>query len=130
MPRPSTVAAYLVLRQDLEEAQRKMDHVTKLLITEMEEEHAKTFQIEDNEALHRFTYVRRETPVIDEKGLRRALTARVYDRYTTKKLDRKRLEEAMGTGAVDRMLVAKYVQMKDGDPYIKHTATNKEEAAS
>ena len=59
------------------------------MLAEMEEEHAKTFQIEDNEGLHRFTYVRRETPVIDEKGLRRALTARVYDKYTVKKLDRK-----------------------------------------
>jgi hypothetical protein len=130
MPSSSTVAAYLVLRQDLEEAQRKMAIITAKLVDEMEEEHAKTFQIEDNDALHRFTFVRRETPVIDEKGLRRALTARVFDRYTTKKLDRKRLEEAMGTGAVDKMLVAKYVQMKEGDPYIKYTATNKEEAAS
>jgi hypothetical protein len=130
MPSSSTIAAYMVLRQDLEEAQRKMAVITEKLVTEMEEEHAKSFLIHDNEGDHRFTYVRREVPVIDEKGLRRALTARVFDRYTTRKLDRKRLEEAMGTGAVDRMVVAKYVQMKDGDPYIKYTVSNKEEAAS
>jgi hypothetical protein len=123
MPRPSTVAAYLVLREDLEEAQRKMAVVTKQLLTEMEEEHAKTFQIEDNNGMHRFTYVRRETPVIDEKGLRRALSARVYDRYTTKKLDRKALEAAMDSGVVDTKLVLKFVQMKEGEPYIKYTET-------
>jgi hypothetical protein len=123
MPRPETVAAYLAVKRELDQAQRAMRTITKTMLEEMEEEHAKTFQIEDNDGMHRFTYVRRETPVIDEKGLRRALSARVYDRFTTKKLDRKALEAAMDSGVVDTKLVLKFVQMKEGEPYIKYTET-------
>ena len=34
----------------------------------------------------------------------------------------------MDNGAVDPKLVLKYVQMKDGDPYIKYTETKEEES--
>lgn len=68
-----------------------------------------------------FTYVKRSSPVLDEKGLRKALTAKVFDKYTVKKLDRAALEAAMDRGEINAMVVLPFVQMKDGNPYIKYT---------
>lgn len=67
------------------------------------------------------TYVTRETVHVDEKGLRRALRAKVYDRYTKKVLDKAAMEKAMEAGDVDPMLVAKYCQPVVSKPYLKYT---------
>lgn len=85
----------------------------------MEQRQQKTYSWSDGERVKKITFVQRETPEIDEKGLRRALTAKVYDKYTVKKLDRKSLENAMDTGAVDPMTVSRFVTMKSSKPYLK-----------
>lgn len=73
------------------------------------------------------TYVQREVSVINEAALRRELTAKVYDKYTVKKLDRKKLEQAMDDGAVDPMKVLNHVHMEKSAPYIKYTEGKAEE---
>lgn len=72
------------------------------------------------------TYTQRTTNQINEQGLRKALGARVYDKFTTKKLDRKALETAMTDGVVDPMIVAKFVDQVPGKIYLTYRA--KEEA--
>jgi len=120
MPSRHTILHYVEAKEAADLAQLRLKEVSEQLIKEMEAEQVKT--VTDND-FGKFTYVRRSVPVIDEKGLRRALTARVYDKFTVKKLDRKALEDAMGMGKIDPKVVVQYVQMKDGDPYIKYTET-------
>lgn len=67
------------------------------------------------------TYTVRTTNVVDEKGLRKALSARIFDRYTVRKLDRKALEAAMSDGVVDPRVVAKYVEQVPGKSYLTYT---------
>lgn len=73
------------------------------------------------------TYVQSRTPVIDEKGLRKALGAKTFDKFTTKKLDRKAMEQAMDTGEVDPVVVSKYVTERLSKPFIKFTVTDQEQ---
>lgn len=71
------------------------------------------------------TYTQRTTNQINEQGLRKALTAKVFDRYTSRKLDRKALEKAMTDGDVDPMIVAKFVEQVPGKTHL--TYRSKEE---
>lgn len=83
----------------------------------------KTYSMTDlNEGMvYGVTFVQAERYEINEKGLRRALTAKVYDKYTEKKLNRKALEEAMSRGEVDPMKVSKYVEVTKGQPYLRYS---------
>jgi prolyl-tRNA editing enzyme YbaK/EbsC (Cys-tRNA(Pro) deacylase) len=83
--------------------------------------HAKTLTLDTGDIKHRVTYVTRETHKIDEKGLRKALRARVFDRFTERRLVRSRLEAAMASGEVDPMLVSKYVETVQSAPYLRYT---------
>lgn len=89
----------------------------------MAEKHRKTFSLTDlrEKMTYSVTFVQAERVELDEKGLRKALTARVFDKYTVKKLDKKALEEAMGRGEVDPMVVAKFVSTKKGLPYLRYS---------
>ena len=93
----------------------------------MAERHQKSYKVMDGEKVRTVTFVQQERTQIDEKGLRRALTAKVYDKYTIKKLDRKALEEAMGTGEVDPMVVSKYVSPVKGEPFLRYTEKDAED---
>lgn len=84
----------------------------------MAENQTKTMALEDDNQRVSITYTQRENVTIDEKGLRKALTAKVYDKYTVKKLDRKAMERAMDDGAVDPMVVGKYVTVSKSTPYL------------
>jgi len=72
------------------------------------------------------TYTQRTTNQINESGLRKALTAKVYDKFTVKKLDKKALEQAMSDGVVDPHVVARFVELVPGKTYV--TYREKEEA--
>ena len=72
------------------------------------------------------TYTQRTTNQINEEGLRKALSAQVFDRYTVKKLDKKALEKAMTDGEIDPVVVAQFVEQVPGKTYLTYRA--KEEA--
>lgn len=68
------------------------------------------------------TYTQRTTNQINEQGLRKALGARAYDKFTVKKLDRRALEQAMSDGDVDPMIVAKFVEQVPGKTFLTYRA--------
>lgn len=70
---------------------------------------------------HRATVVKSSTYVFDEKGLRKAVGARSYNKWTTAKLDRKKLEKAVEAGDLDPVVLASYATEKEGAPYIRLT---------
>lgn len=72
-----------------------------------------------------FTVARKTSTTVDEVGLRKALGAKVYDKFTERKLKNKKLEEAVELGKVDGLTVAKYLTVTQGDPYV--TFTDKED---
>lgn len=79
-----------------------------------------TIQRRDGKRLT-FTVARKTTTTVDEKGLRKALGAKVFDRYTERKLKNKKLEEAIEIGDIDGYTVAKYLTVTQGAPYITYT---------
>jgi hypothetical protein len=91
------------------------------MIKQMQDTKTKTVTVVDGEQQIRFTYVSKEVTKIDEKGLRKELTARVFDKFTDKKLNRSKLEAAMQSGAVDPMIVSKHVEIAEGQPYLRIT---------
>jgi hypothetical protein len=115
------VAEYLQAKAAVDQAQRRLDELTELLVEKMRAEQRKSFSWTGDGYDHRLTFVQKSTPLIDEPGLRKALTAKVFDRFTVRKLDRKRLEEAMGQGTIDPVTVAKFVTMKPSRPYLTYS---------
>ena len=112
---------YLEARADADRAQRRLALATEELGYQMVSKHQKSLSHTMDGVKKTVTYVTRNNYNVDEKGLRRALTARVYDKFTIKKLDRKKLEEAMETGAVDPVVVSKYLTESASAPYIRFT---------
>lgn len=94
----------------------------------MEDHREKTLAMSQGGKQYSVTYTQRTNVQINEAGLRKALRASVYDKYTKKVLDRKALEDAMGKGIVDPMLVAKYVTEAPGARYLTFRAKDEDEA--
>lgn len=118
---------YVAAKQAVDQAQNHLKKVQKQLIDQMGAKHQKSWSITKDGEQHTVTYVQSNSVVIDTKALRRALTAKVYDKYTTKELNKDALEEAMSQGMVDPMVVAKYVSEKPGNPYLRYTRKQAED---
>lgn len=114
------VAEYLAARQERDRAQVRLSDLGERLIKQMEADQRKSFRWSADGLAHAVTYVRKHTTVIDEPGLRKALTARVFDKYTVRKLDRRAMESAMDAGAVDPITVSRFVTSKPGQPYLEY----------
>lgn len=87
----------------------------------MQEAKTKTIKVESEGKTTRFTYVSREVTKIDEVGLRKELRAKVFDKFTEKKLNKAKLEAAMQRGEIDPMIVSKHVEIAPGKPYLRIT---------
>lgn len=84
-------------------------------------EQRKTAEVQDGGKEYRVTYVQGETTKIDEQGLRKALGAANYRKYTKETLDRKKLEEGMDKGEVDPIVVGQHVQVVPSKPFLRFT---------
>src|SRR3954468_1030192 len=93
------VAEYLQARALRDRAERDYQEASARLMKQMEADQRKSFRWTDDGVTRAVTYTQGHTTVIDEKGLRRALKAPVFDKYTKKVLDRKAMEAAMDAGA-------------------------------
>ncbi len=120
---------YLDAKAAKDRADARLLAATKVLQEQMEQKHQKSMTWTHDGQRKTVTYVAPVQTVIDEKGLRRALRAKVFDKYTvtTKKLNRTAMEHAMSTGEVDPMVVAKYVTEKPSTPYLKYSVKDEEE---
>ena len=112
------VGEYLVARVERDKAQAKLDEIQSRLMKQMEADQRKSYRWQADGRAFGVTYVQAHTTVIDERGLRRALTAKVFDRYTKKVLDRKAMESAMDAGQVDPITVSRYVTLKPNKPHL------------
>jgi hypothetical protein len=115
------VADYLQARMERDKAQAHLDETQARLIKQMEADQRKTYRWQAGGRQHHLTYVQQHTTEIDEKGLRKALTAKVFDKYTQRKLNRKWMEIAMDAGEVDPVVVSKYVSQKPKRPFLTYT---------
>lgn len=88
---------------------------------EMARRQEKTSSTQDGGKRYQVTYVQGETTSINEDGLRKALGTAKFRKYTTEKLDRKKLEAAMELGEVDPIVVGQHVSVAPSKPYLRFT---------
>lgn len=72
------------------------------------------------------TVVLGEILQINEKGLRKALKAKNYDRLCDLKLNRTKLQAAMRGDANTALVVAQYTEIVPKKPYVRLTAVKEE----
>jgi hypothetical protein len=111
---------YLAARAAAETANQRLEQAQQKLLAQMAEEQQKTYKWSDGSVTKSISYAVRSVPVIDEAGLRKALKAPVYDKFTVRKLDRSKLEQAMSLGEVDPVLVSQFTTMKPSNPYLTY----------
>lgn len=87
----------------------------------MEADQRKSYRWNRDGRAYNLTYVQGHTTYVDEVGLRKALKAKVFDRYTKRVLDRKAMEAAMSNGEVDPVTVSKYVTERPKKAYLNYT---------
>lgn len=109
----------IIARIVADRANAKLKAANEALTDYMAAHQMKTASWRDNKTVYSATYVQAQVPKIDEAGLREALTAQVYDRYTTSKLDTKALEAAMDAGEIDSKTVLAHVEMVNRAPHVR-----------
>lgn len=114
------VADYLQARIERDQALERFGEAEERLMKQMEADQRKTFKWKAGGRNHSLTYVQKSSTYIDEPGLRKALTAKVFDKYTKRVLDRKAMEAAMDEGSVDPVTVSKYVTPKPQKAYLDY----------
>lgn len=107
--------ALALLRQERDDADFAYRNLQNTLVAHLEAKHQKTATVRGK----KFTVVVTERTIIDEDGLKKGLGARTWNQFTIKKLDRKKLEQALQDGSVDPVLVAKHSSVKRDTPYIR-----------
>ena len=112
------VQNYLAARTERDLAQARLDEVSALLMKQMEADQRKSYRWTDDDHRYSVSYSVAHTTVIDEKGLRRALRAPVFDKYTKRVLDRKAMEAAMDAGEIDPITVSRFVTLKPSKPHL------------
>ena len=123
------LAEYLDARAARDTAQIHLDEIQDRLMKQMYSDQRKSYRWEDDGVRHTVTYVRSSVTRIDEKGLRRALRAKVFDQYTKRVLDRKAMEAAIDAGVIDKVTVAPFVTQQPNVPHIAYKATPQREAS-
>jgi hypothetical protein len=115
------LAEFLLCRQARDKAQADLDEAQAQLMKQMEADQRKSYRWKSDGVAHTVSYVQAHTTVIDEKGLRRALRAKVFDKYTKRVLDRPAMEKAMDAGLIDPVVVSAYVTRKPNKPHLSVT---------
>lgn len=111
---------YLEARAARDQAQARLDELGDRLVKQMEADQRKSYRWDADGARHTLTYVQSHTTQIDEAGLRRALKARIFDRYTKRVLDRKAMENAIDAGEVDPVVVSRFVRLQPNKPHLTY----------
>lgn len=112
---------YIDARAAADYANERLKRAQAVLLSSMQEKHQKSLSFVRDGIHRQVTYTAPVSVTIDEKGLRRALTAKVFDKFTVKKLNRAAMEDAMGNGVIDPLVVAKYITEKPSQPFLRFT---------
>ena len=118
-PAVNPVAEYIKARAELEAKQAEVAELAEALIKQMETDQRKSYRQRIGDQNYSLTYTRASSTLIDEPGLRKALGAKSFDKYTLRILDRKAMEAAMDQGEVDPVTVSKYVRVTHGRTYLR-----------
>lgn len=98
------------------------------LLSLMEEEQTKTYEVQDGGKIYRATYVQTTRTDIDEKGLRADLGNELVDQYCTLVLDKKALETAMEDGYISPFIVGKHVTERKSKPSVRFSTRPAEDS--
>lgn len=74
------------------------------------------------------TYVRPTRVKVDEAGLRKALGAKTFDKYTVSKLDTKKLEKGLENEELSAEQVSPFISEEVGSPYLRVSERKSREA--
>jgi hypothetical protein len=113
--------AYIEARQHRDEAEAEFRKFEEKLVIYMEEHRRKNLELDDGEHVSRVTYTQSTQVKVDEEGLKKHLTAPVFNKYTVRKLDRKALEKAIDEGAISSLSVTPYITVAKTKPFLKYT---------
>ena len=111
---------YIEAKKDADRASERLAGAEAALLEQMQEHKRKNLTLASEGLKFSATYTQRTTNEIDEAGLRKALSAPVFDKFTVKKLDRKALERAMSDGDIDPVVVAQFVQQVPGKTFVTY----------
>lgn len=118
----SMILAVQAARSKMEHYQDQLSRQQKVLTDYMEANQRKTLRVSDGEGfVVQATYKQQTSVKIDEDGLRKKMGAPNFDKYTVKKLDRKKLEAALDDSEALRLVVAPYVTVSKSAPFIQMT---------
>ena len=118
--------AILVLRYqtavaEVAKAQATLDMCKRHLLNYMEARSRKTIKVTADGYLLQCTYTQQTTVKVDEKGLKKALGAPVFNKFTKRVLDRRALEAALDKGSVSPVKVTPFITATKSDPFIRFT---------
>lgn len=117
----SVIHSLALLKKQREELDNRIVDVEKILMEHMLDKQQKSMSETDGGKKYTVTYVQARTTVINESSLRKAIGAATFDKYTTKKLDRKKLEAAIEKGAIDPVVVSMHAEERFSKPFLKFT---------
>lgn len=112
---------YRIARINMDYAKGQLELCEKDLVEAMAAVHQKSATLRTGETQIKVTYVQNSTVKVNEEGLRKALGARVFNKYTVRKIDKNKLETGIATGEVDGVVVSQYCEIKSSKPYIRYT---------
>jgi hypothetical protein len=115
------VREYLIARAAMDKAQAQLEEAAARLRKQMESDQRKSFRWEKDGIRRSISYVQQYTINVDEPGLRRALRAKTYDRYTKRVLDRRAMEKAMDSGEVDPVVVSRFTSRIAKKPFLTYS---------
>jgi hypothetical protein len=117
------VDEYLEARAERDKAQSRLDDLSDQLMSQMEADQRKSYRWDAHGVRHTLTFTQSHTTRIDEVGLRKALRAKVFDKYTHRVLDRKAMENAMSAGEINPVVVSRFVTLQPNTPHLTYKAT-------
>lgn len=108
-------------KQELADAEEAAQAAQNEVLTILASANIKNSTVTLDDGRYQVTSVQGERLVVHEDGLRKAITAPVFDRLCNLKLDRTKLEIAIAEGRVDPVVVASHTTKHQNKPYIKLT---------
>jgi len=109
------------MRQARDFAQTDFEDAQANVLALMSAHKIKTSTVMRDDARLKVTVVESETMDFNERSLRKALSAPVYDKLCDLKLNRQKLEEAIADGRVDPVVVASNTTVTKRKPYVRVT---------
>jgi nitrogen regulatory protein PII len=115
-------------KAELAAAQERVEQAGKEVMTILAASGIKSSVVTVDETRYKVTTVQGERLEVNEPGLRKAITAAVFDKLCDLKLNRTKLEVAVAEGRVDPVVVATHTTKKLNKPFIKLSAVGGEAA--